>query len=206
MHFLSINLPVITKQKILAKNDRKTCVNFNCIINGDLCDKTTLKSKKGFAITGIILAAITVASFTVWLVPQNTQTKFVVSNAQEELDALIEQQKTISDSTSEEFDKMLAGQATPDDYIGVAEISSSQISSFIIKIIEGEVPQEWQSSYSLYTEFLRAYNSYLRETIVIANKVKENPQADISQEMMALDGYLKQADEFLAISNSERPT
>lgn len=180
-------------------------MNFNCIINGDLCDKTTLKSKKGFAITGIILAAITVASFTVWLVPQNTQTKFVVSNAQEELDALIEQQKTISDSTSEEFDKMLASQVTPDDYIGVAEISSSQISSFIIKIIEGEVPQEWQSSYSLYTEFLRAYNSYLRETIVIANKVKENPQADINQEMTALDRYLKQADEFLAISNSERP-
>lgn len=205
MRFLSINLPVITKQKILAKNDRKTCVNFNCIINGDLCDKTTLKSKKGFAITGIILAAITVASFTVWLVPQNTQTKFVVSNAQEELDALIEQQKTISDSTSEEFDKMLASQVTPDDYISIAEISSSQISSFIIKIIEGEVPQEWQSSYSLYTEFLRAYNSYLRETIVIANKVKENPQADISQEMTALDRYLKQADEFLAISNSERP-
>jgi hypothetical protein len=202
---LPINLIVIRKQKILAENDRKTCVNFNCIINGDLCDKTSLQSKKGFAITGIILAAITVASFTVWLVPQNTQTKFVVSNAEEELDALIEQQKTISDSTLEEFDKMFAGQATPDSYISVAEISSSQINSFIIKIIEGEVPQEWQTSYSSYIDFLRAYNSYLRETMVIANKVKENPQADISQDMTALDEYLKQADEFLAISNSARP-
>jgi hypothetical protein len=180
-------------------------VNFNCIINGDLFNKTTLQTKKGIAITGIILVAITAASFTVWLVPHNTQTKFVVSNAQEELDALIEQQKTISDSTSEEFDKMLAGQITPDEYINAAEISSSQINSFIIKIIEGEVPQEWQSSYSLYTEFLRAYNSYLRETMVIANKVKENPQADISQEMTALDEYLKKAGEYLAISNDARP-
>ncbi len=164
-----------------------------------------MQSKKGLAITGIILAAITVASFTVWLVPQNTQTKFVVSNAEEELDALIEQQKTISDLNLEMFDKMLAGQATPDSYISVAEISSSQINSFIIKIIEGEVPQEWQTSYSSYIDFLRAYNSYLRETMVIANKVKENPQADISQDMTALDEYLKQADEFLAISNSARP-
>ncbi len=180
-------------------------MNFNCIINSNFCNKTTLQSKKGFAITGIILAAITAASFTVWLVPQNTQTKFVVSNAQEELDALIEQQKTISDSTSEEFEKMLAGQATPDDYIEIAEISSSQINSFIIKVIEIEVPQEWQTSYSSYTDFLRAYNSYLRETVVIANKVKENPQADISQETATFDEYLRQADEFLSISNSARP-
>jgi len=164
-----------------------------------------LQSKKGIAITGIILAAITVASFTVWLVPQNTQTRFVVSNAQEDLDALIEQQKTISDSTSEEFDKMLAGQDTPDSYISIAEISSSQINSFIIKVIESEVPQEWQTSYSAYVDFLRAYNSYLRETVVIANKIKENPQADISQDTVTLGEYLKQADEFLSISNSARP-
>ena len=164
-----------------------------------------MQSKKGIAITGIILAAITVASFTVWLVPQNTQTRFVVSNAQEDLDALIEQQKTISDSTSEEFDKMLAGQDTPDSYISIAEISSSQINSFIIKVIESEVPQEWQTSYSAYVDFLRAYNSYLRETVVIANKIKENPQADISQDTVTLGEYLKQADEFLSISNSARP-
>lgn len=152
-----------------------------------------------------MLAAITAGSFAVWLVPQNTQTRFVVSNAKEELDALVEQQKIISDSTTEEFDKMLAGQITPDNYISVAEISSSQINSFIIKIIESEVSAEWRSSYSACADFMRTYNSYLRETVVIANMIKENPQADISQETAALDELLKQADDLLASSNDARP-
>jgi hypothetical protein len=165
-----------------------------------------LQSKKGFIITGIVLAAITAGSFAIWLMPQNIQTKFIISNSKEDLDALIEQQGTISDSTAEEFDKMLSGQITPDNYISVAEISSSQINSFIIKIIQSEVPPEWQASYSSFTDFLRTYNSYLKETIVIANKIKENPQSDISQEKAKIDELLKQAEEFLAISNSARPT
>lgn len=206
MCFLSINLPVITKQKILARNDRKTCVNFNCIINGDLFSKTTLQSKKGLAITGIILAVITAASFTVWLVPQNTQTKFVVSNAQEELDAMIEQQKTILDSTIAEFSKMLGGKITPDSYIGIAEISSSQINSFIIKIIDSDVPPEWQPSYSSYMDSLRADNSYIKETIVVANMLKEDPLTNLTQEMEKLDELSSQADDFLAESDSKRPS
>jgi hypothetical protein len=165
-----------------------------------------MRSKKGFIITGIILAAITAGSFAIWFVPQNIQTKFVVSNAKEDLDALIEQQKTISDLIAEEFDKMLAGQITPDNYINTAEISSSQINSFIIGIIESDVPAEWQSSYSEYTGFLRAYNSYLRETIVIAEKLKADPQADISQETEKLDGFLSEADQYLAASNAARPS
>jgi hypothetical protein len=204
--FLSINLLVITKQKILARNDRKTCVNFNYIINGDLCNKTTLQSKKGYVITGIILAAITAGSFAVWMVPQNTQTRFVVSNAEEDLDAMIEQQKTILDSTIAEFSKMLGGEITPDAYIGVAEISSSQISSFIIKTIDSDIPQEWQPSYSSYMDSLRADNSYIKETIVVANMLKEDPLTNITQEMEKLDELSSQADEFLAESDSKRPS
>lgn len=165
-----------------------------------------MQSKKGFIITGIILAVITAGSFAIWFVPQNIHTKFVVSNAKEDLDGLIEQQKTISDSVVEEYDRMVAGQITPDNYINIAEVSSSQINSLIIKIMDSDVPQEWQKSYSSYTDFLRAYNSYLRETVVIATKIKENPKTDISQETTKLDQLLRQADEFLASSNSARPT
>lgn len=165
-----------------------------------------MQSKKGFIITGIVLAAITAGSFMVWLVPQNAQTKFVVSDAKDDLDAIIEQQKTISDTTIEEFSKMLDGQITPDDYISVAEISSSQINSLIIKIIEGDVSPEWRDSYSSLTDSLRSHNSYVRETIVIAEEIKADAEANISQEMTKLDEFLKQADEFLAASNSARPS
>jgi hypothetical protein len=163
-----------------------------------------MQTKKGFVITGVILAAITAASFTVWFLPQETP-KVVISGPKQNLDALIEQQKAVADSTAEEFDRMLAGQITPDNYINIAEIASSQINSFIIASIENQVPQEWQTTYSTYTDFLRTYNSYLRETIVIANKIKGNSQADISQESDKLEEYIRQADELLITSNDARP-
>lgn len=164
-----------------------------------------MRSKKGFIITAIILASITAGSFAVWFVPQNTQTKFVVSNPQEDLDALIEQQKTIANSVTEEFDKMLTGKITPDNYIDIAEISSSQINGMIIRIIDSDIPPAWQDSYSEFVELLRTYNSYLRESVVIANKIKENSQADISQDTARLDELLSETEDHLAASNNTRP-
>jgi hypothetical protein len=164
-----------------------------------------LKQKKGFIITGIILAAITAGSFTIWLMPQTTQTRFVISDAKENLDEIIEQQKTVSDSTSEEFARMLNSQITPDNYINIAQISSSQINSFIIKIVQSDVPEEWRQSYSAYTDFLRAYNSYLQETIVIANKLKENSGADIAKDKEKTDSMLNDANTIANASLKARP-
>lgn len=156
-------------------------------------------------ITGIILAAITIASFSVWLIPQSIPTRFLVSNAQEDLDGLLEQQKTILGYTKEEFANMMNGSTTANNYINIAEISHSQINSLIIKVIDSEVPSEWNDSYVALLESLRAHNSYLMETIIVAKKLKDNPQADVSSEMSKIDQYLRQADDFLAQSDSARP-
>lgn len=153
----------------------------------------------------IILAAITAGSFTIWLMPQTTQTRFVISNAKENLDEIIEQQKTVSDSISEELMRMLNSQITPDNYINIAQISSSQVNSFIITIIQSDVPEEWRESYSAYTDFLRAYNSYLQETIVIANKLKENSGADIAKDKAQIDSMLNDANAIADASLKARP-
>lgn len=164
-----------------------------------------MRSSKGFVITGIILGAITAASFVVWLVPQNTQTRFVVTDAEQQLDAIIEQQKTITETIAEELDKMYSGEITPDNYISIAEISSSQINSFIITTIESDVPSEWHDSYLAIAESMRSYNSYIRETIVVAEKLKSDANADITQEKAKLDELLRQSEEYLAASNDARP-
>lgn len=160
---------------------------------------------KGVIITGIILAAITIASFSVWLIPQSIPTRFLVSNAQEDLDGLLEQQKTILEYTGEEFENMINGGITADDYINIAEISHSQINSLIIKVIDSEVPSEWNDSYVALLESLRSHNSYLMETIVVAKKLKDDPQADVSSELSKMGQYLRQADDYLAQSDSARP-
>lgn len=167
---------------------------------------TSLQPQKGLIITGIILAAITAASFAVWVIPQDTQTKIIGPDAKEQLDVLKEQQKTVSDTASEEFQKMLSGQITPDEYIDRAKASSSQINSFIIDTIESDVTPEWEESYSEFADALRSYNSYLRETIVTAEKLKSDAQADISQEKSKLDEFLKDAEKFLRGSDAARPS
>ena len=151
------------------------------------------------------MAAITAGSFTIWLMPQTTQTKFVVSDAKENLDEIIAQRNTVVDSTSEEFTKMLNGQITPDNYISIAQISSSQINSFIIKIIQSDVPEGWRESYSADMNSLRADNSYLQETIIIANKIKDNPSADVSEEKTKIDEMLKEAISSANASQKARP-
>lgn len=160
---------------------------------------------KGVIITGIILAAITIASFSVWLIPQSIPTRFLVSNAQEDLDGLLEQQKTILEYTGKEFENMINGGITADNYINIAEISHSQINSLIIKVIDSEVPSEWNNSYVALLESLRSHNSYLMETIVVAKKLKDNPQADVSSEMSKIGQYLRQADDYLTQSDLARP-
>lgn len=164
-----------------------------------------MKSKKGFIITAGVLAAITVASFAVWFIPQNNQSSIVISNPSDELDALIDQQKAISESDKIEFDKMLSGQITPENYIAIAEISSGQIRSMIISITEPDVPEQWMQSYSALADSLRAYNTYLRETTVVAEKLKSDPASDITEDKAKLEQYLTQAQDALAASNDSRP-
>ena len=47
-----------------------------------------MASKKGIAVTAIILAAITGASFLLWIVPQDVETTFVVSDYENYLDGV----------------------------------------------------------------------------------------------------------------------
>jgi len=164
-----------------------------------------LKQKKGLVITLIILGAITAGSFTIWIMPQGVQTKIIVSDAKENLDGIIDQQKTVADTMTEEFAKMADGQITPDNYIGIAQISSSQVNSFIITIVQSDVPEQWRESYSAYTGYLRAYNSYLQETIVVANKLKENPSADITEDRAKIATMLSDADSMIDASQKARP-
>lgn len=164
-----------------------------------------MKSKKGFIITAVALVAITAGSFAIWMIPQNAPSSVVISNPKDQLDALVDQYKTIADSDRDEFDKMLSSQITVDNYIGIADVSAQQIRGMIISITAPDVPPEWKSSYASFSEALKAHNTYLRETTAFAQKLKESPTADITQDKAALDKYLAQEQESLDASNKARP-
>ncbi|MEX0656644.1 MAG: hypothetical protein WD154_03765 [Nitrosopumilaceae archaeon] len=165
-----------------------------------------MASKKGVWLTIVMLVAITVASFFVWLTPQSYDATFVVSDFKSHLDGVKEIHVALADDIEKEFQKMLNGDLTPDQFIEIAEISSSQINSQIIQLVESNASQEWQESYLNYIEALRATNSNMRETIVVANMLKENSdKQDIEEVLEKIDQLKEESKSFVSASDSTRP-
>ena len=93
-----------------------------------------------------------------------------------------------------------------DEYISIAEISSSQINSQIIELVESEATDEWIDSYLNNLESLRAYNSYIRETIVFANLLNQDSTESEKNDLIAKIEQLKQeSKDFAELSLSSRP-
>lgn len=156
--------------------------------------------------TVVILVAITTASFFVWLTPQSYDATFVVSDFKSHLDGIKEIHRVLADGNEKEFQKMLNGDITPAQFIEVAEISSSQINSQIIQLVESNASQEWQESYLNYIEALRATNSNIRETIVVANMIKEgSDKQDIEEILKKIDQLKEESKSFVSASDSTRP-
>lgn len=165
-----------------------------------------MASKKGVWLTIVILVAITTASFFVWLTPQSYDATFVVSDFKSHLDGIKEIHRVLVDGIEKEFQKMLNGDITPDQFIEVAEISSSQINSQIIQLVESKASQEWQESYLNYIEALRATNSNIRETIVVANMIKEgSDKQNIEEILKKIDQLKEESKSFVSASDSARP-
>ena len=165
-----------------------------------------MASKKGIIITIIILAAITAASFMIWQMPTNLQMSVVVSDFNSHIIGIDERYKMISNANDEAFEQMINGEISPDEYISIAEISSSQINSQIIELVESNATDEWIDSYLNNLESLRSYNSYIRETIILANLINGNAGIDEKSDILIKIEQLKQeSKEYSKLSISSRP-
>ena len=87
-----------------------------------------MKSKKGVIITVGILIAITIASFSVWIVnnPTSTEMTIVVTDFENHQEGISERHKIVSNAVEESFSELMNGGISPEEYIKIAEISSSQ--------------------------------------------------------------------------------
>jgi len=152
-----------------------------------------LATKKGIALTATILIGITAASFSVWLIPQDSEIKFTISDYGNYIDEIIERQEIVADGIETQFQFMLDGSISPEEYVTVAELSSSQINNLAIELVRSDASQEWQQSYIHYIESLKKYNDYLRETIVVANTI----------ENVELEGKIQEGVEALVLLKDE---
>jgi hypothetical protein len=165
-----------------------------------------LASKKGITLTAGILIAITGVSFVVWFIPENNQVSFVVSDFESNLDNVKEIHNVISEKLDEDFQKLLNSEMPPEQYIKIAKVSSSQINSQIIQLIESQATSEWEESYFRYIESLKQFNSYVRETIVTANMISEtSSESNIEESLEKLSQMKGEITALVELSDNSRP-
>jgi len=165
-----------------------------------------MASKKGISLTIGVLAAITMASFVFWFLPQNSEITFVVSDFESHLDGVKNVHVVISEAVDTEFQNLLDGNISPKEYIEQAEISSVQINSQIIQLVESKATEEWHESYISYIEALKHYNTYVRETIVAATMIEEGTEsAEIEEFITKINQFKENSESHIFKSDNSRP-
>ena len=132
-----------------------------------------MASKKGVIITVSILVVITAVSFLFWIIPQENPTTLIVSDYENYLDGVKKIHQVLQEDIEVEFQDVLDGKTAPEDYIKNADITSSQVNAQISEFVTSKPSEKWQESYISYMEALKKFNSYIIETKVAANMLKE---------------------------------
>ena len=165
-----------------------------------------MASKKGIAITAIILAAITGASFLLWIVPQENDTTFIVTDYEGYLDGVKNIHEVLQESVDMEYQNLREGKISPIDYITITEVTSSQVTTQISEFITSKPSEQWQESYISYMNGMKKFNEYILETKVLASQI-ENGSLDeeILQTVNKIDTIKAESIEFVKKSNELRP-
>ncbi len=165
-----------------------------------------MASKKGKIVTVIILAAITGASFLLWMVPENSETTFVVSDYGGYIDGVKNIHEILQESIEMEYQNLLNGEITPSDYNIVVEVTSSQVTAQISEFVTSKPPVEWQDSYINYMDAMKKFNVYIGETKVLANLIeKESTQEELTEEIQKIESLKEEYKKFVKMSDQTRP-
>jgi len=143
-----------------------------------------MASRKGIGVTVAILVGVVAASFLVYLIPEDTTMKITVSDFGEHLDITKERALMESSSIDESFKKLMENDMNLDEYIRIAEISSSQVLTLIIELKDSGATQEWTESYVNYIGALKKLNEMITETIVVANLMDSDDNSNSINEII----------------------
>ena len=165
-----------------------------------------MASKKGIVVTIAVLVGVVAASFMVYLIPEDTTMKIVVSDFKKHLDITNEKASMEVTSIDESFEKLMEEKMSPDEYIKIAEVSSSQINSLIIELINSGATQEWTESYVNYIGALKKLNEKITETIVVANLMSSDNNSNSINKIIAKIHQLEtESQDLIKKSDNTRP-
>ena len=143
-----------------------------------------MASTKGIAVTIAILVGVISASFMVYLIPEDTTMKIVVSDFEKHLDITKEKASMETTSIDGSFEKLTEKKLSSDEYIMIADVSSRQIRSLVIELTNSGATQEWSESYVNYIGALKKLNEKITETIVVANLMNSDNNSNSINEII----------------------
>ena len=164
-----------------------------------------MASKKGIAVTALILTSITGASFLLWMIPENNETTFIVSDYGNYLEGEKNIYEVLQESIYFEFQSLQNGEITPQVYVAITEVTSSQLTAQISEFVTSKPPTEWQESYISYMESLKNFNTYVTETKVYANMVKEGNTDNLDETIQKIQNLKSEANRLVQVSDDSRP-
>ena len=165
-----------------------------------------MASKKGIVITVIILVVITGVSFLSWIVPQDNQTTFVISDYGNYLDGVKKIQEVLQESIDIEYQNLHNGDISSEDYTEITEVTSSQVTTQISEFVTSKPPEEWVDSYISYMDAMKKFNEYIIETKVVANLIeKESFEKEMAETILKIEILKTEYQEYVKISDESRP-
>ncbi len=165
-----------------------------------------MASKKGIAVTIIILVGVVAASFLFYLVPEDTTMKITVSDFEKHLDDVDQRTSMLSMGVEESFDDLLNHNLSSEEYFVTAGVTQSQVNSLIIELTLSGAPQEWTESYKTYIFALKKLNEQITQTMIIANSMKDDGNSDSVNEMISnLYELRAELRDLISESNNLRP-
>ncbi|MBT6195281.1 MAG: hypothetical protein HOI05_05660 [Nitrosopumilus sp.] len=165
-----------------------------------------MASKKGIAVTAIILSLITGASFLLWVIPQENDTTFIVTDYEGYLEGVKNIHEVLQESIDIEYRNLQDGKISPSEYIIITEVTSSQVTTQISEFVTSKPSEKWQESYISYMNGMKKFNEYIIETKVLANQI-ENESADtkILETINKIEAIKLESIEYIKKSNELRP-
>ena len=155
-----------------------------------------LKSKKGIIITMVVLIAITIASFSVWQIPDNPKMTIVVTDFESHLEGIDARHEIIANAVDESFSELMNEKMPAEEYIKIAEVSSLQNNGLLMELVESNAPEEWQESYINRITSLKSFEVYIIETMVMAEFLGDD-YGNFEQKDDLLDKIEKFKQEFI---------
>ena len=165
-----------------------------------------MASKKGIAITTIILVAITGASFLLWVIPQENDTTFIVTDYEGYLDGAKNIHEVLEESIDIEYQNLRNEKISPMDYVAITEVTSSQVTTQISEFVTSKPSEQWQESYISYMNGMKKFNEYILETKVLANQIENGSlDAEILETVNKIEFIKAESIEYIKKSNELRP-